>query len=115
MLVESDPEVLAAIGMTAAQQSCLFRCLNRPQFPQAPDDAEAAALAALVSLCATAGVVPSTDYEEIARRLMKQGVADGISLRDSLACSPPAFDLQLMVVKPLQANKIRKHVEKMSE
>ena len=111
MLIESNPEVLAAIGMTVAQQSCLFRCLNRPQFPQAPDDAEAAALAALVSLCATAGVVPSTDYEEIARRLMEQGVADGISLRDSLACSPPALDLKSVVVKRGQAYTIMDFVD----
>ena len=37
--------------------------------------------------------MPQTDHEAIARGLIEHGVADEISLRDSLGCSPPAFDL----------------------
>jgi pyruvate/2-oxoglutarate dehydrogenase complex dihydrolipoamide acyltransferase (E2) component len=114
-IVGNDSGVLASVGMTAGQQSRLVRFLNVPQGAQAPDDAEAAAVAALVSLCGAAGVVPSDDYKTIAERLVEQGVADDIGLRDSLRCSPPALDLQSMVVKPLQANKLRKFVENLRE
>jgi hypothetical protein len=38
-------------------------------------------------------------------------VADGISLRDSLACSPPAFDLKSIVVKRGQAYTIMDFVD----
>ena len=73
-------------------------------------DPEAAALANLKSLCASAGVMPQTDHETIARRLIEHGVADEISLRDSLGCSPPAFDL-FSVVDEGQAFTIMDYLE----
>jgi hypothetical protein len=73
-------------------------------------DPEAAALANLKSLCAAAGVLPQTDHEAIARRLIEHGVADEISLRDSLGCNPPAFDL-FSVVDEGQAFTIMDYLE----
>jgi hypothetical protein len=78
---------------------------------QAAADAEAVALSNLKSLCASAEVMPPTDHDTIARRLIDLGVADEIGLRDSLGCSPPAFDLKTIVVKRAQAYAIMEHLE----
>lgn len=78
---------------------------------QASAGAEAVALSNLKSLCAAAGVMPQTDHQAIARRLIEHGVADEISLRDSLGCSPPAFDLKTVVVKRFQAFTIMDYLE----
>ena len=117
---ESFWELLASIGMKKGQQSCLARYLDRPPAAAADSggvaaaasaDPEAAALCNLKSLCAAAGVAP-TDHEAIARRLIQLGVADEISLRDSLCCSPPAFDLKTAVVQRFQAITIMDYLEK---
>ena len=105
--------------MKAGQKSCLIRYLNSPpaaagRAAAAPSDPEAAALDHLKSFFAAAGVVPADHYDAIAQRLIAHGVADGVSLRDSLASSPPAFDLNSVVVKPAQTLKITKHLEKAS-
>ena len=78
---------------------------------QASAGAEAVALSNLMSLCAAAGVA-QIDHQAIARRLIEHGVADEISLRDSLGCSPPAFDLKTVVVKRFQAITIMEYLEK---
>ena len=112
-------ELLSSIGMKAGQQSCLTRYLNRPAAAAggaAAADPEAAALANLKSLCASAGVMTSisdsdVEYDSIARRLIDLGVADEISLRDSLGCSPPAFDL-CSVVDEGQAYTIMDYLER---
>ena len=113
-----DHQLFSSIGMQAGQQSssCLSRYLNR--LPAAAGgaaaaDPEAAALANLKSLCAAAGVLPDLDveYEAIALRLIELGVADEISLRDSLGCSPPAFDL-CSVVDQGQAYTIMDYLDR---
>ncbi len=109
-------ELLSSIGMKEGQQSCLTRYFNRPPTAAggaAAADPEAAALANLTSLCATAGVFTDSDdeYDAIARRLIDLGVADEISLRDSLGCSPPAFDL-CSVVDEGQAYTIMDYLER---
>jgi hypothetical protein len=111
-----DHQLLSSIGMQAGQQSCLNRYLNRSPAAAggaAAADPEAAALANLKSLCAAAGVLPDLDveYEAIALRLIQLGVADEISLRDSLGCSPPAFDL-CSVVDQGQACTIMVYLER---
>jgi hypothetical protein len=93
------PGLLLSIGMKAGQQSCLIRYLNSPpaaagRAAAAPSDPEAAALDHLKSFFAAAGVVLAHHYEAIAQRLIAHGVADGISLRDSIASSPPCFRLE---------------------
>jgi hypothetical protein len=112
-----DPGLLVSLRMKFAQQSCLTRYLNQP--PAASDGAapalahpEVVALANIKSLLASASVVPAEHYEHIALQLIEQGIADDISLRDSLRCSPPAFDLKSAVVKQAQTHKIMKHLEK---
>jgi hypothetical protein len=107
-------ELLSSIGMKPGQKSCLARYLDRNHAgaAQAAADPEAAALSNLKSLCASAEVMPPNDHETIARRLIDLGVADEISLRDSLGCSPPAFDLKTIVVKRAQAHAIMEHLEK---
>jgi hypothetical protein len=110
-----DPALLGSIGMKPGQQSCLTRYLNRPpavtgETVSPPADPEAAALDSLKRFCEAAGVFPPSTYHAIALKLIEQGVADDISLRTSLACSPPAFDLKSVVVRPVQAAKIAKHL-----
>jgi hypothetical protein len=114
--LRDDPALLASIGMKPGQQSCLTRHLNRPPavdgetvFPPA-DDPEAAALDSLKRFFEDAGVVPASTYHGIALKLIEQGVKDSISLRDSLACSSPAFDLNSVVVRSVQAAKILEHL-----
>jgi hypothetical protein len=51
-------------------------------------DAGAASLAVVSSLCEAAGLMSSIHYELIALQIIEQGVADYISLRDILLCSP---------------------------
>lgn len=117
--LQDDPALLCCIGMKVGQRSCLTRYLSKP--PAAGGaaavfaDPEAAALSNLKSLFAAAGVIPDKEsddeYETMARRLVEQGVADGSSLRDSLACSPPAFDLKSIVVKRGQAYTIMDFID----
>ncbi len=80
-------------------------------------DPDAWARAELKSFLAAAGVMsqtPDTDYDTIAQRFIEQGVADEISLRDSLVgCSAPAFDLKSAVMKPAQAYTIMEYLDKM--
>ena len=58
---------------------------------------------------------PDADYETIAQRFIEQGVADEISLRDSLvACSAPAFDLKSAVLKPAQAYTMMEYLDEMN-
>jgi hypothetical protein len=116
--LRDDPALLCCIGMKVGQHSCLTRYLTQPPAAAgaaAPAHPEAAALSNLKSLFAAAGVIPDkeldAEYETMAQRLMEQGVADGISLRDSLACSPPAFDLKSIVVKRGQAYTIMDFVD----
>jgi hypothetical protein len=46
---------------------------------------------------------------------MEQGVADEISLRDSLVgCSAPAFDMKSAVLKPAQAKTMMEYLDKMN-
>ena len=112
-----DPGLFASLCMKVAQQSCLTRYLNK--LPAASDGAapppahaEAAAVAHVKLLLEAAGVVPAQHYEHTALQLIEQRVADEISLRDSLACSAPAFDLKSAVVKLAQTHKIMKHLDK---
>ncbi len=112
-----DPGLLVSLRMKVAQQSCLTRYLSKPPAAfdgAAPDpaDPEVVALANIKSLLASAGVVPAEHYEHIALQLIEQGIANDISLRDSLRCSPPAFDLKSAVVKQAQTHKIMKYLEK---
>jgi len=116
--LRDDPALLCCIGMKVGQLSCLTRYVSKaPAAAGAapPAHPEAAALSNLKSLFAAAGVIPDKDldaeYDTMAQRLMEQGVADGISLRDSLACSPPAFDLKSIVVKRGQAYTIMDFVD----
>jgi hypothetical protein len=119
--LQDDPALLSCIGMKVGQRSCLTRYLSKPAAASgaaaAFADPEAAALSNLKSLFAAAGVIPDKEsddeYETMARRLMEQGVADGISLRDSLTCSPPALDLKSIVVKRGQAYTIMDFIDKM--
>jgi hypothetical protein len=118
--LRDDPALLCSIGMKVGQHSCLTRYFSKPPAAAGaapPAHPEAAALSNLTSLFAAAGVIHDKDlddeYETMARRLMEQGVADGISLRDSLACSPPALDLKSIVVKRGQAYTIMDFIDKM--
>ena len=81
-------------------------------------DPEACARAKLKSFLAAAGVMsqtPDTDHETIAQRLIEQGVADEVSLRDSVVrCSAPAFDLKSAVLKPAQAYTMMEYLDKMN-
>jgi hypothetical protein len=111
------PELLASIGMKPGQQSRLTRYLNRPpavtgETTAPPADPEAAALDSLKRFFEAACIVPASTYDTIALKLIEQGVADGISLRASLACNPPAFDLNTVVVRTIQASKIVEHLRK---
>ena len=115
LALHDNPALLASIGMKPGQQSCFTRYLNRPpavagETVSPPADPEAAALDSLKGFFEAAGVVPASTYHAIALRLIEQGVADDISLRVSLACNPPAFDLKSVVVRPVQASKIAKHL-----
>ena len=90
--------------------------MNRPpavvgETVSPPADADAAALDSLKRVFEAAGVVPASTYHTMAPKLIEQGVAGGIGLHASLACSPPAFDLKS--VKPVQASKISEHLGKM--
>jgi hypothetical protein len=103
--------------ISAGQQSCLTRFFKSQQPITASwhDDVEAAAMTALTTLFESVGLVPAADYETIALRLMHQGVASDLTLLDSLSCSPPAFDLQALVVKPLQAGRIIRYLTRLHE
>jgi len=103
--------------MTAGQLSCLIRFFNWPpsRYDSEHEDAESLAFTALTSLFATAGVVPAADYDDIALRLIEQGVASDLSLRDSLLCSSQFFDLPSLMVKPMQAGRIIKFLSNLSE
>ncbi len=113
--LQADPHFLTTIGMKAGQQSCLLRRLKQPAATGGaavlPEHADAAALAALKTLFAVAGIVPATDYEGLAERLMDQGVADGHSLRYCLALAPPAFDLQAVFLNPLHIGDIMDYLD----
>jgi hypothetical protein len=116
--LRDDPALLCCIGMKVGQLSCLTRYVSKAPAAAGtapPAHPEAAALSNLKSLFAAAGVIPDKDldaeYDTMAQRLMEQGVADGISLRDSLVCSPPAFDLKSIVVKRGQAYTIMDFVD----
>ncbi len=81
-------------------------------------DPEACARASLKSFLAAAGVMsqaPDTDYETIAQGFIEQGVADEVSLRDSVVrCSAPAFDLKSAVLKPTQACTMMEYLDEMN-
>ncbi len=117
LALRDNPELLASIGMKSGQQSCLTRHLNRPpavagEIVTPPAHPEAAALDTLKRFLVAAGVFPRDAHDTIAWRLIEQGVANEISLRESLAHSPPDFDLK-SVMSPAQAYTIIRHLEKM--
>jgi hypothetical protein len=106
-------ELLSSIGMKPGQRSCLARYLDRNHAgaTQVSTDAETVALSNLMSLFASAEVIPTTDYETIAQRLINLGVADETSLHESLRCNPPAFDL-FSVMYPGQVYTIMEYLER---
>jgi hypothetical protein len=128
--LREDPDffghVLSSIGMKIGQRSCITRYLDPPSASAAAAaaggggseaasaDPEVVALSNLKSLCASAGVMPPSDHETIARLLIAHGVADGISLRASLCSSPPAFDLKGVVPKRGQYFAIMDYLDKPS-
>ncbi len=114
IVLDGDTTLLPCIGMKEGQRSCLLRYLNRTS--SACDvssashvDPETAAVTNLKYFFAAAGVVPIAHYESIAQRLIEQGVADEISMRDSIRAS--AFDLRNVVVKMGQAVTILRALE----
>ena len=115
-MIHTDSAALDAF-MTAGQLSCLIRFFNWPpsRYDSEHEDAESLAFTALTSLFATAGVVPAADYDDIALRLIEQGVTSDLSLRDSLLCSSQSFDLPSLMVKPMQAGRIIKFLSNLSE
>lgn len=114
MVLDADTALLSRIGMKTGQQSCLLRYLNRTSSAcdmssASHDDPETAAVTNLKSFFAAAGVVPIAHYEQIAQRLIDQGVADEVSMRDSIRSS--TLDLKDVVVKVGQAYTILRALE----
>jgi hypothetical protein len=114
--LSDDPRLLDSIRMKVAQQSCLNRYLSSLPAASsgaapAPADPEAAALANIKSFLAAAGVVPVSHYDNIALQLIEEGVADEVSLHDSLRCVPPAFDLKSLGIKSAQVSTIIRYFE----
>jgi GTPase SAR1 family protein len=111
--LSDDPGLLSSLGMKAGQRSCLIQYLNGLfGAAMANADPEVIALQRLKSFLEAAGVVPSMHHDEIAQRLIQNGVSDETGLRESLQSSSPAFDLRSVVVKPAQTLKITQHLEK---
>ena len=124
-------ELLTSIGMKIGQQSCLTRYLNRPHVSHSgttavsstvgsvygtdatSENPELVSILCLKSLCATAGVMPPSDHDTIARRLIDHGIADEVSLCASLLGSPPACDLKGAVIKKGQYFTIMDYLDKM--
>ncbi len=114
IVLDGDKTLLPCIGMKKGQQSCLLRYLNRASAAcdvssASNIDPETAAIINLKSFFAAAGVVPIAHYESIAQRLIEQGVADEISMRDSIRAS--SLDLRKAVVKMGQAVTILRALE----
>jgi hypothetical protein len=114
-MIHREATALSAF-MAAGQLSCLTRFFDWPS-SNGPEyeDAESAALTALTLFFAAAGVVPAADYHDIALRLIEQGIASDLSLRDSLLCSSQSFDLPSLMVKPMQAGRIMKFLSNLCE